>query len=238
MRLFQPQGKLSPYVQGIWSFSVPTENTSPQTQWLPADACSSILFNLTENIIMDDSLFTEKVILSPVETRSHSKTWQPGTQLAGVRFYPGVGFGIFGELYDQPLGLPESDLNAELKTLHHALAKSPNHFSRIIRLYRWLESLDLTQTARLSEEAQSQMTISQRQQERRFRKLLGITPKHYQRIARIRRVQTNLKHQPNVELSEMALEHGFSDQAHMTREFKQIVRITPNQYRKLISRNP
>jgi len=39
-----------------------------------------------------------------------------------------------------------------------------------------------------------------------------------------------LRAQPDLTLSELALEQGFSDQAHMTRECKQIARMTPKQY--------
>ncbi|MFM2652319.1 helix-turn-helix domain-containing protein, partial [Vibrio alginolyticus] len=73
-------------------------------------------------------------------------------------------------------------------------------------------------------------TISQRQRERNFQKWLGITPKHYQRIKRVKHTLEQLRAQPDLTLSELALEQGFSDQAHMTRECKQIARMTPKQY--------
>ena len=34
------------------------------------------------------------------------------------------------------------------------------------------------------------------------------------------------------QLSELALEHGYADQAHMTREFKDFTGITPATYRR------
>ncbi|NQY35884.1 MAG: AraC family transcriptional regulator [Alteromonadaceae bacterium] len=70
--------------------------------------------------------------------------------------------------------------------------------------------------------------------ERQFQKWIGITPKHYQRIIRVTNTRNSLKRNPDVDLVDLALNKGFTDQAHMTREFKQIAQITPKKYTKLL----
>ncbi|WP_127119056.1 AraC family transcriptional regulator [Thiomicrospira sp. S5] len=245
LRLFKPQGKLSPYVQAIWSLTVSKTNRSDLTKWLQVDACSGILFNLTEAVYLDDHFYSEKVILLPVEKHAHSMTWPPGTQLTGIRFHPGISFGVFNEHYEQPFALQDSELPANLHQLTRRMTDSPSHFSRLIRLYQWLDK-DLPFSDKIApawrpvlnwmrqSENPADLPIGQRQIERQFRQLLGMTPKQFQRIKRIQSTQKTLKQTPDIDLAELALMHGFADQAHMTREFKQIARITPQKYRKQI----
>ena len=76
-------------------------------------------------------------------------------------------------------------------------------------------------------ELQNHIALSQRQLERLFKTRLGMTAKNYQRIIRIRQAIAEIKANPEHSLADIAANSGFSDQAHMTREFKAIARITP-----------
>jgi len=76
--------------------------------------------------------------------------------------------------------------------------------------------------------------LSQRQLERQCQKWLGITAKHYQRIIRVNDTRSSLKQDPDINLATLALEQGFTDQAHMTREFKNIAKITQKKFTKLL----
>ena len=98
-------------------------------------------------------------------------------------------------------------------------------------LFQALNMLDTPQSlGRLNDK----IPLSQRQLERQFQQWLDMPPKQYQRILRVKKTATHLKLHPNTDLVDLALKHGFSDQAHMTREFKQIAGITPKQYSKFI----
>jgi AraC-like DNA-binding protein len=65
---------------------------------------------------------------------------------------------------------------------------------------------------------------------RGFKQSAGVTPHHYLTQKRVERAQDMLAH-TDLSLSEIALAVGFSDQSHMTRQFRQIVGITPGQFR-------
>ena len=54
-----------------------------------------------------------------------------------------------------------------------------------------------------------------------------MTAKNYQSIIRIRKAISFIQENKQMPLVDVAAELGFSDQAHMTREFKTIARITP-----------
>jgi AraC-like DNA-binding protein len=70
--------------------------------------------------------------------------------------------------------------------------------------------------------------LSPRQLRRLFQLELGIGPKRYLRIARLRRLLS--KAQSNVPWANLAVDAGFYDQAHLITDFKELVNATPNTF--------
>jgi AraC-like DNA-binding protein len=64
---------------------------------------------------------------------------------------------------------------------------------------------------------------------RSHRKRTGLSPLHYRRQARVLAAQVMIEN--GAALTDVALQAGFSDQAHMTRQFRQILGVTPGTYR-------
>ena len=239
-RLFHPKGEQSSYVQALWSASVSQESLGDIKRWLQGDACSGILFNLGSTIYLDDIECSSKVILLPVSKEAHSITLPPNSQLAGIRFHPGVGTAILEN--DSPR------LN-ELQTIVEQLMNTPEHYARMSIMYKWikkiihfpdvipaslLRSLNVIPQAHKIGAIANDVALSQRQLERQYQKWVGMPPKQYQRIIRVKNTINALKNNPNTDLVELAIENGFTDQAHMTREFKQIAKITPKRFSNLI----
>lgn len=67
--------------------------------------------------------------------------------------------------------------------------------------------------------------------ERAFRRHLHVTPKDYIRKVRVHEACKQLIHSQDL-IAGIAFECGFSDQAHLTREFKRIMHTTPSVYRR------
>lgn len=65
---------------------------------------------------------------------------------------------------------------------------------------------------------------------RRFVAQVGITPKRYARIRRLQRVVQAIDGCPGPDWAIVAARHGFSDQAHLIDEFRDLVGSTPGQY--------
>ncbi|MEO0826817.1 MAG: AraC family transcriptional regulator [Cyanobacteria bacterium J06642_9] len=65
---------------------------------------------------------------------------------------------------------------------------------------------------------------------RSFRQQVGCPPHQYQRHWQLRRVKQALR--TSTPLSAIAIEHGFYDQSHLNRVFKQTFGVTPGQYQK------
>lgn len=66
---------------------------------------------------------------------------------------------------------------------------------------------------------------------RRFKASFGVSPRDYLIGARVERAKT-LMHGKDVPLSQIALDSGFCDQAHMCRLFRVVVGSTPSRWRR------
>lgn len=240
-QLSQPSGRLSAFIQGIWTASVPQLNAIVKP--LYSDAGSGIIFNLAGNVIIGNETLPEGVIMLPVKKQAENIVLSPGSQLAGIRFHPAVGYGVLGKHYDKPtLLIPEEDQLYKLYRIYFELRMQKDNESKIESLYLWAhDNLDFTNVIPDSlekalecieqDEALGQLSesidLSQRQIERIFKLWLGMAPKHYQRILRVKKAIRFLRLHKNVNLADAAHQFGFSDQAHMTREFRTIACITP-----------
>lgn len=67
-----------------------------------------------------------------------------------------------------------------------------------------------------------------RKLQRWFRRLVGVSPVRYLRIQRARIAMKRLSSNPDFPLIELALACGYSDQAHLSREFKEIYNLSPS----------
>jgi AraC-like DNA-binding protein len=61
-----------------------------------------------------------------------------------------------------------------------------------------------------------------------FRKETGLSPHSYQTLVRVHLAKTLLA--AGVAISQVAVDAGFYDQAHLTRYFKRIYGVTPGRY--------
>jgi AraC-like DNA-binding protein len=65
-----------------------------------------------------------------------------------------------------------------------------------------------------------------------FRRAVGLTPKLYCRVLRFQRALEHVAAHPSASWVDLALDAGYSDQPHFTREFREFAGLTPEQYRK------
>ena len=74
------------------------------------------------------------------------------------------------------------------------------------------------------------LNISQSQLEKRFRRIVGASPKKFASIVRIRHVMTLGR--DYISMTQLALEAGYFDQAHFIKAFKSFTGVTPEKYFK------
>ena len=70
-----------------------------------------------------------------------------------------------------------------------------------------------------------------------FRQATGCSPKRYARLMRFQSLLAAMRGSPSIPLGALALDAGYSDQAHMNREFREFAGVTPLQYRTLAPDN-
>lgn len=87
-------------------------------------------------------------------------------------------------------------------------------------------SLGTARVGALAEE----LDLSLRQLERAFREEVGVPAKTLARLIRFEEVHNRLWLRPDTPLAPLAYELGFSDQAHLTREFRALSHMTPGAF--------
>jgi AraC-like DNA-binding protein len=106
----------------------------------------------------------------------------------------------------------------------------------LLRTYDW----KLVQTAakllyhtkgqcRIEELADS-CHASVRQLERRFQRVIGVSPKFFARTLRFEHAQRRLMFNPETDLTQLAYQCGYFDQAHFIKEFRAFTGKTPSEY--------
>lgn len=172
----------------------------------------------------------------------------PRTGVMGVRFYP-AGLAAFTPL-------PLATIKQQAVELHHLFGKeseqlvekiceAPTPDKKIWEMERFLlrrlrqpaqQRITAAMTAEVYKSkgavsvqqlAQS-FNVSERQAERLFAQEVGLSPKNFCRIIRFQQIFRLAPHARN--LTSLALDAGYFDQAHFTREFKAITGFSPREY--------
>ncbi|MEQ1799958.1 MAG: helix-turn-helix transcriptional regulator [Lacibacter sp.] len=81
-------------------------------------------------------------------------------------------------------------------------------------------------------ELNEKLLISQSPFEKRFRKVVGTTPKKFASIVRFNTVLDNLANSKS--LTEICYENNFFDQAHFIKDFKQFTGATPENFKRFL----
>jgi AraC-like DNA-binding protein len=83
-------------------------------------------------------------------------------------------------------------------------------------------------------EVASRVGLGVRQLERRFRAAVGLTPKEFARVRRIRAAARLLVADDDATWADRAAKAGFADQAHLTREFGSTTGDSPRRFEKRV----
>jgi len=164
-----------------------------------------------------------------------------GTVLVGARFWPGAGGPALGvplaELRDQRVAVADClprlarQLSADLTPEYafSAVASACQQFvaagpaDGLVRHATKLLADGQTTVGGLC----TTLALSERQLRRRFDDAVGYGPKTMQRVLRFRKVLAQLTVAPQADLATLAIQLGYSDQAHLTRETTRLAGLPP-----------
>jgi AraC-like DNA-binding protein len=172
----------------------------------------------------------EVVVMGP-RTRAAYHVSEPGPSCVRVRVRPGRAKALLGrsvrELADRAMtvvdlpGLDLGDLADDpVGALTVALADRPVHDDLVVSAAELLADANVAATAR-------RLHISERRLRTLFADGVGLSPKHFARIGRVRTV---LATAPDLRLADAAAAAGYYDQSHMTAEFRQVMGVSPAAY--------
>jgi AraC-like DNA-binding protein len=181
----------------------------------------------------------ELVVMGP-RTQALYYLGRPGPECVKVRFQPGRARLLFGrsvrDLVDEVV--PLSDLWGEpgrqlarhwadparfAEALVAGISSRPADFphSELVR-----EAASLLSTSDIQDSAK-RLHVSERHLRNLFTEGVGMPPKRFARINRVRKVLAQAETRP---WSELAIEAGYYDHSHMTAEFRSIMGIPPSAF--------
>src|SRR5699024_381101 len=135
--------------------------------------------------------------------------------------------------------LQEQLLNAEttdnrLKLLNKFILKLIKNHKRSCQVIKY--SADQLSSSPIPDSLPNircELEISTRTFQRKFKKHVGITPNQYRRICQFHSAFQQLQSGQFQKLSDIAYQHGYAEQSHYIRTFREFTNITPKEYLQL-----
>jgi AraC-like DNA-binding protein len=188
-------------------------------------------------------------------TRAVEYSLPPGASLAAVRFKPGAAPGFLrvgaAELTDRVVQLDDLGTSWLPRAAFDGIPLPRAVADLERRLLERVGSLSMERTLSLEHtvsmeramghaarrlygdhppsiaELASELRLSRQHLRRSFREHVGVTPKRFAQVARLQRAVDHLQSARTASLARVALELGYSDQAHMSHDFRELAGITP-----------
>jgi AraC-like DNA-binding protein len=254
MHFYFPQGILSTYISSIWaSEGIP----SFQYERIVPDGASVMLFNFGKKLISHDKLTTieiEKVIFTGVFT--HFTTIEylsqtPEHQQVGVVFKPAGAYPLTQDnMADYKNIAVDFYSNPKIKTIYEQLGEISSPQLRIAFLNQSL--IPIYQKNQVSnicadlityissnpnittDEIIRHTVYSQQHLNRILGKYAGMNIKGFQKISRIQRAKQliNLENS-NLNLTDIAYQTSYYDQAHFIHDFQEMIGFNPKTFKQL-----
>ncbi len=250
---YPPAKSLSPWIDWFWQINCVSDNQS-QTDFMHPDGGSGLIFNFADPLHFNRVNRSETALINGPALNSTRFNVSGYVDALGIRFKPGALSALVNapvsELKNECLSVNNPCVSPIFIHWAEQLAELKTTQARI----RWVEkrllplfNQESANLGRISPaialicrssgdlelaELLPEVNLSQRQFERLCLYQLGMTAKKFCRIRRTIQARHLLKTQPVAfNIADIAYQLGYFDQAHFTHEFKQIIGITPGQFR-------
>jgi AraC-like DNA-binding protein len=251
---YLPSDSLADFVKCYWTLMAPAEAHAERQKIVP-DGCMEMIihygdqyqqFSDDESSFIQPRSFVFGQLTKPLEIAPTGVTG-----IIAVRFHPD-GFIPFSTIpvsamENRPVPLTEL-YGQEGAQLEREVINMAHQAERIVILENFLlkrlkdkntidaltaSSVDalLSLKGQLSiDQLATQQSTTRRQLERRFATTVGLSPKQLAKIIRLQHTLKNLEQKQFTNLASLAVEHGYFDQAHFIKDFKEFTGMTPKQF--------
>ena len=230
---YRPNILLSPYIETYWVNNDFIQGE--QTIRILPDGCVDILFN------WDAASFTPYII--GTQTAYLDVTYQHRIRMMGIRFRP-CGVTAFTRVPISEITNVKVDISL-LETIFDSsffekllevadeinkIAYIDSYFTKLLNQTFAVDKQIILATNQIIEtkgrqpigEILNTVCLSQRQLERKFKAVVGVTPKAFSSIIRLENTKKIIDTSPNESLFSIALTCGYYDHAHFIREHKRL----------------
>jgi AraC-like DNA-binding protein len=248
MRTFAPSPKLASFVREIMIVEVEQETTRlrlPEPGFVLGIRYGGVA-HIGDRALPD-------LTLTGMSTHAWPMRTSAGGRIAMVRFHPGGAAPFFANPLHLVFGksvaldsvLPH---RADLDRVHTRVVEAKNDRERVSaledlllhRFERSNEDVLVTKAVRLITESRGhiqvqalvrQLAISQDPLEKRFRRIVGASPKQLASMIRLRHAIDGYR--PGVSFTQLALDAGYFDQAHFNHHFRAVTGVSPRSFFKM-----
>ncbi|GAB3989929.1 hypothetical protein GCM10028807_15980 [Spirosoma daeguense] len=250
-----PPASLQKYVQYFWVLEQHSTENALRTFRPITDGCPGLMLQLNENTTVFDQDKKELPLFCLYGQTIRHREIQTSNpfNVMGICFSPGALKAVFGfdanELTDtctdlndlltkQTSFLPEqfwlatsTEQRIDLVS-NYLIQQIERNASAVDTLTDYALHQLIRSAGNVSMKAlQTELNVSERQLERRFRQTVGISPNLFARICRFQASLHQLKNSRFDKLSDIAFDNGYADQSHFIRTFKEFAGFSPFRYR-------
>ncbi len=231
-------------LDAVWTLNVRHDLVGSLPYLTLPDGCVDLIYRLKRDVA--GNIDSAALLIAGPTDRSATFFPTAGEEFIGVRFAPGWGGLALNVSPIELLGTftGAGSLTPRLALLEECLfaCKTPRQATSLLRdtVEGWtnettakLGMLNAVRMLRICggkirvEQAAQHLGISPRSFRREVKELVGLSPKALTRIFRFRRTLDAINERKGLSLGVMALQAGYTDQAHMTREFQRLGGFTP-----------
>ncbi len=239
-RQHKPHPVLDAYIDAYWTASNNGSDLAPE-KVLP-DGCVDIILNLGDDFKTDESGFVmqhEKTYLVGTMTSYQEISLSPKANLLGIRFKPAAfaaffSFNSLHEVTDLAIEF-EKKLAPDLHQLAlHSISYLDHFFIKRLAVPKHI-LFPVIADIKNNNGQMNVTTLAQRncttvrQLERSFKQHVGISPKAFINLVRYQSVLPYIQKNYKRSLTDIALEYGYYDHAHLSKEVKRYTGIAPSQ---------
>lgn len=258
---YAPSSRLAAYVELFWFGQFNLDQSPLLSQRVVPNGYIELIIHLTdahcELLQGRDYAISPDYTLIGLFTQPYDVHFREKVRVFGIRFKPEGVYPVFG--------MPASEIHAAFADMESFAGRDFRDYSSRVReagavremilisekylldnvnrrrqdLYYLNRAAEIIRRERgliSMEELAGKACISARQLEREFRKKVGLSPKHYMRIARLNEVNRVLSDSRPLLLTDVSYACGYSDQAHFIRDFKHFTGESPSKFLKARAR--